>query len=81
MAKEVDLWQERFHHLLDTTLCEDCIEEKDGCISQTITKQPDTGIQVKNVIWESVNILVRLGIHAICIKKQEDAFNTVNGNV
>ena len=39
-----------------------------GCISQTITKQPDTGIQVKNVIWEAVNILVRLGILAICIK-------------
>ena len=30
MAKEVDLWQERFDLLLDTTLCEDCIEEKDG---------------------------------------------------
>ena len=30
MAKEVDLWQDRFHLLLDTTLCEDCSEEKDG---------------------------------------------------
>ena len=30
MAEEVDLWQERFDLLLDTTLCEDCIERKDG---------------------------------------------------
>ena len=29
MAKEVDLWQERFDLLLDTNLCEDCIVEKD----------------------------------------------------
>ena len=29
MVKEVDLWQERFDLLLDTTLCEICIEEKD----------------------------------------------------
>ena len=30
MAKEVDLWQERFDLLLDTTLCEHCIEKRDG---------------------------------------------------
>ena len=29
MAKEVHVWQERFDLLLDTTLCEICIEEKD----------------------------------------------------
>ena len=29
VAKEVDLWQERFDLLLDTKLCEDCIAEKD----------------------------------------------------
>ena len=56
IAKEVDLWQERFDLLLDATLCEDCIEEKDRCISPTITKQQDTGIQEKNVIWEAVDI-------------------------
>ena len=29
MAKEVDLWQERFDLLLDTTFFENCIEDKD----------------------------------------------------
>ena len=69
MAKEVDLWQERFDLLLDATLCEDCIEKKDGCISPPITKQPETAIQVKNVIWEAVNIRVRLRTLTICIRK------------
>ena len=34
-----------------------------GCISPTITKQPETGIQVKNVIWEAVNIQLRLDLY------------------
>ena len=67
MAKEVDLWHERFDLLLDTTLC--VLRRKMSCISQTITKQPETGIQRKNVIWEAADYPVRLGTLTVCIRK------------
>ena len=42
------------------------------CISRMITKQPETGFQGKNVIWEvweAADIPVRLGTLVTCIKK------------
>ena len=69
MAKEVHLWQERFDLLLDK-LCVKIVSRRNmSCISPTITKQSETGIEIQNVIWEAVNIGVRFGTLTICIRK------------
>ena len=49
-----------------------------GCISPTITKQPKTGIQVKNVFWEAANMQLRLGTLMIVYKKDDDPFDSLN---
>ena len=54
-----------------TQLCVKTVSRrKRGCISPTITKQQDTGIQVKNVIWEAVDIPVRHATLTICKRKR-----------
>ena len=78
MAKEVDLWQERFDLLLDTTLCEDCIEEKDGLYQSDDYKAARDwnpgkecnlgGCSYSSTAWDTCNLY----------KKQDDAFDTVN---
>ena len=69
MAKEVDLWQERFDLLLDTNLCEDCIVEKDKLYQSHDYQAAETGIRGKNVIWEAADIPVRLETLVTCIIK------------
>ena len=56
MAKEVDLSQERFDLLLDTN----CIVGKDKLYQSHDYQAAKTGIHGKNVIWEAVDIPVRL---------------------
>ena len=76
MAKEVDLWQEiKGSTSCWTQLCVKIVSRrKIGCISQTIMKQPETGVQGKNVSWETADIPVRLGTLVICIRKKMTNF-------
>ena len=78
MAKEVDLWQERFDLLLDTTLCEDCIEEKDSLYQSddyqsTRDWNPSKecnlgGCRYFSTAWDTY----------VLYKKEDDPFDTVN---
>ena len=78
MAKEVDLWQERFDLLLDTTLCEDCIKEKDSLYQSddyqsTRDWNPRKecnlgGCRYSRTAWDSYDLY----------KKEDDPFDTVN---
>ena len=78
MAKEVDLWQERFDLLLDITLCEDCIEEKDGLYqSDDYQAARDWnpgkkchlgGCKYSSTAWDTYDLY----------KKEDDPFETIN---
>ena len=78
MAKEVDLWQERFDILLDTSLCEDCIEEKDRLYQSDDYEagrdwNPGKecklgGCRYSSSAWNTCNLY----------KKEDDPFHTVN---
>ena len=67
MAKEVDLWQERFNLLLDTTLCEDCSEEKDG-LYQSDDYHCQGGCKYSSTAWDTYDLY----------KKDDDPFDTEN---
>ena len=78
MAKEVDLWQERFDLLLVTTLCEDCIEKKDG-LHQSDDYQAARdgnpckecnrgGCKCSSTAWDTYDLY----------KRDDDSFDTVN---
>jgi len=78
MAKEVDLWQERFDLLLDTNLCEDCIVEKDRLYQSDDYQlardwNPGKecnlgGCRYSSTAWDTCDLY----------KKEEDPFDTVN---
>ena len=78
MAKEVDLWQERFDLLLDTTLCEICIEEKDELYQSddyqaardwNPAKECNMGgCRLSSTAWDTYDLY----------KRDDDSFDTVN---
>ena len=77
MAKEVDLWQERFNLLLDTNLCEDYMEKDRLYQSDDYQLARDWdprkecnlgGCQYSSMAWDTCDLY----------KKEEDPFDTVN---
>ena len=73
------VWQERFDLLLDTTLCEDCIEKKDGLYQPAdyhAARYWNPGKECNlGGCKEAVNIRARLGTLTICIRKMMDSVN------
>ena len=78
MSKEVDLWQERFDLLLDTTLCENCIEDKNRLYqSDDYQAARDwnpgkecnlSGCKYSSTAWNTYDLY----------KKEDEAFDTAN---
>ena len=68
IGKEVDLWQEISTSYMIQLCGKTVSRRKIGFISPTITKQQNTSIEVKNVIWEAVDI--RLGTLTICVRRR-----------